>query len=683
MTRVLEVDVKPDHLARLISARTPLAALIELVWNGLDADAKHVSIAVERNVLGSIDRIEVSDNGHGMPYEETSEAFASLGGSRKGNRTKTRDGRMLHGRLGKGRFKAFALGTDVEWSTKVRENGNVVEFDVSATKENLKSFRLTDPKRSRGTSTGTIVAVTGVTGAPPTLETSAAVEELTSAFALYLRTYPDVRLTYDGRTINPTKAIAREEELSLVASAPGATEPLPPAALTVIEWNIDVDRALFLCDADGVTLGRRPLGIHAPGYSYTAYLKANTIREAEEKGTLELEELDPSLESLTSAAKQAVKAYFRKREAERAQGVVADWKKQDLYPYQSDPKDSVEKIERQVFDVVALNINAYLPQFSDADAQNKRLTLRLVRQALESDASSLQTILQDVLGLPPEKQEELARLLRRTSLSAIIAAARTVAERVDFLRGLEVCVFPDPDTEVIRERSQLHRLVAANTWIFGEEFNLSVDDQSLTEVLKQHCNELGIDILADTPVVREDGSEGVVDLMLSRAIPQARKDRREHLVVELKRPTVKIGSKELQQVESYALAVARDKRFRRTDVEWHFWAISDDLTDLITSKSRQPNQPEGLVTQLEDGRVKIWVRTWAEILQSSRARLAFFQERLELQADRTSALAYLQDTYRKYLPESLLTDSKENVENPALLKERTVRAKTRRRPPLH
>lgn len=251
MTRILEVEVRPDHLVRLISARSPLAALTELIWNGLDADAREVTVVVERNLLGTIDRISVSDNGHGMPYEETSEAFSSLGGSRKVNRTRTLKGRMLHGRLGKGRFKAFALGTEVDWTTKVRENGSLVEFGISATKENLKSFRLSDPKKVRGTATGTSVVVTGVTGAPPTLETAAAVEELTSEFALYLRTYSDVRLTYDGRRIDPTRAIAHEEELPLVPLSSGDAEPLPTAVLSLIEWNIAVDRALFLCDAGG------------------------------------------------------------------------------------------------------------------------------------------------------------------------------------------------------------------------------------------------------------------------------------------------------------------------------------------------------------------------------------------------------------------------------------------------
>jgi hypothetical protein len=29
----------------------------------------------------------------------------------------------------------------------------------------------------------------------------------------------------------------------------------------------------------------------------------------------------------------------------------------------------------------------------------------------------------------------------------------------------------------VLERSQLHRILADNTWIFGEEFNLTTDDQ--------------------------------------------------------------------------------------------------------------------------------------------------------------------------------------------------------------
>jgi hypothetical protein len=47
----------------------------------------------------------------------------------------------------------------------------------------------------------------------------------------------------------------------------------------------------------------------------------------------------------------------------------------------------------------------------------------------------------EVLKLPKRKQEELAELLRDVSLSAVISAAKIVADRLRFLTGLEAILF--------------------------------------------------------------------------------------------------------------------------------------------------------------------------------------------------------------------------------------------------
>ncbi|MBZ3655815.1 hypothetical protein JT305_23345 [Salmonella enterica subsp. enterica serovar Senftenberg] len=54
--------------------------------------------------------------------------------------------------------------------------------------------------------------------------------------------------------------------------------------------------------------------------------------------------------------------------------------------------------------------------------------------------------------------------------------------------------------------------------VFGESFTLSVNDKSLTEVLRVHLEKQGIDIPVDEKVTRIDGSVGIVDLMLTRSI---------------------------------------------------------------------------------------------------------------------------------------------------------------------
>jgi hypothetical protein len=183
-----------------------------------------------------------------------------------------------------------------------------------------------------------------------------------------------------------------------------------------------------------------PPGIQAPRFDFTAYLKSDFLRELDEQEALVLEDLHPDLHKLLESSKDALREHFRKRGADVAANVVEQWKKEKLYPFEGEADDIIEETERQVFDVLALNLNTYLPDFERADPKNKKLALQLLTQALEKDPTALQAILEDVLNLPHEKQEELAALLKKTTLSAIINASKIVADRLNFLAGLEMLI---------------------------------------------------------------------------------------------------------------------------------------------------------------------------------------------------------------------------------------------------
>jgi hypothetical protein len=204
---------------------------------------------------------------------------------------------------------------------------------------------------------------------------------------------------------------------------------------------------------------------------------------------------------------------------------------------------------------------------------------------------------------------------------------------------------------LLKERSQLHRILADNTWVFGEEFSLTVDDQSLTEVLRKHQKLIGKETVIDAPVKRIDGKIGIVDLMLSRAVPQNHADEREHLVVELKRPSVKVGADEITQIEKYAYTVAEDERFRHLQTKWSFWVISNDLDEFARKRTRQKDKPRGLIAETENGGIgiKVWVKTWSEILAEGKARMRFVQDHLQANVETETSLKYLKQTYDKYL----------------------------------
>ena len=250
----------------------------------------------------------------------------------------------------------------------------------------------------------------------------------------------------------------------------------------------------------------------------------------------------------------------------------------------------------------------------------------------------------EVLGLPKRKQEELAGLLREASLSSIISAAKVVADRLKFLAGLEQILF-DPDMKArLKERSQLHKIIEDNSWLFGEEYNLSVSDKGLTAVLQKHRKILGDNIVIDRPVRHISQERGIVDLMLSRALRRHRADELEHLIVELKRPKVRISDEEITQVEKYAISVANDERFRTVNgVKWTFWAISDDIDQYATYRM----DDRGVISSKDN--IAVGIKTWAQIIEENKARLQFFQEKLEHQVDDERALKHLQDRYHRFL----------------------------------
>ena len=130
--------------------------------------------------------------------------------------------------------------------------------------------------------------------------------------------------------------------------------------------------------------------------------------------------------------------------------------------------------------------------------------------------------------------------------------------------------------------------------MFGEQYHLSVDDQSLTEVLKKHIADRGREVEIDEPVMRADGTRGIVDLMFSRNIQLAGSAEREHLIVELKRPDVKIDAEAAAQIESYAFAVADDERFRSVPAKWVFWAASSDIDQVVARKVSQKDRARGI-----------------------------------------------------------------------------------------
>lgn len=405
--------------------------------------------------------------------------------------------------------------------------------------------------------------------------------------------------------------------------------------MKVVEWRKPVTRALFLCDGQGMSRAHLKPGIQAPGFEFTAHLTWAGFDDvdAEDLAFTDWAPTSPFSAVLT-AARDQLKAHFRARVDERRREQVAQWRHEGIYPYAGDATDERERAERETFDAVATTVFRHLPRSQGT----RRTTFALLKSVLAHEPSDVLRIADDLFSLSKQEREELNRLLRRTTLSALIKASTAAANRIDFLAALEHLVFAPDAKRRVTERDELHRILEDQCWVFGEEYALHVSDRSLNLVLAEHCRLLGRAAPTPEPVLREDGRPGRVDLMLSR-VARHRKGERHHLIIELKRPSVVLGMTEFGQINSYAEAVMSDDRFRDPSVTWDFWLVGSSMDKTLRQMAHQVDRVPGCAVSTPHFR--IMVKTWGEIIEDCQERLRFHSAQLEYQSSTEHAMDYL------------------------------------------
>ncbi|MDD2814762.1 MAG: ATP-binding protein [Thiotrichaceae bacterium] len=643
----VSVSVKADFLKSLASAK-PLPALAELIWNGFDAGSKHVDVFINKNELGGVHSITVRDDGNGIDHAKINELFGSLGESWKKEHPKLH-GRALHGKKGRGRLQAFALGSYVEWKTTYEESGKSYSYRITGKAEELEDFDVTEPKEVN-TSVGTTVTISNIEKNFISLKAEDRPQQkLAEMFSVYLTEYPELHLQYDGKTIDPKSVQNDRKDYILDEITLTDGKKLTPApVVSIIEWKSRTERRIHFCDAKGISLHEIPVEhkIPAPGFNFTVYIKTDHFKELDKNNCLS--ELNNDVKRILDVAVSTVKTHFKERKEAAASEIVASWKKDNIYPYPDKPNiDPIELAERQFFDIFAVNVQEYLPNFEKSDFKSKKFTFSLLAQALKQNTDSVQTIISEVLGLTKDKQDDLAELLKNTKLSAIISASKVVANRLDFLKALEILVFDPESKRNCLERDQLHKILEKEAWIFHEEFSLAGSEQRLDEVLKKHLDKLGN--RSDDDVHIGNAGDKRVDLMLHKTI-QPRSGEFDYLIVELKRPSKKINAQVLMQIEEYAMAVAEDERFQAGKTRWTFMAISNEIDTYARNKSRQRDKPQGQIYDDGERNITVWVKTWSEIIGDARAKLQFINKQLEYQADDDSAKDYLREKHEKFIP---------------------------------
>lgn len=645
----IDIGVEPDHIDSITRA-SGKTAISELIWNALDADASEVKIDYSLNNLKNIEQIKITDNGHGLDYQKAKQIFAKLGGSEKKQTRVSPKGRHYHGKEGKGRYKSLALGDLVKFNSVFKSGAFYKEYTITLDRNHLSYSKFSElktlPKNQHQSGVQVIIDNLHQENAIQATEVKSR-KELEQTFASYWINYPDFTILFNGDKLEFSSLIKHSEEKDILIKDGELDYRF---TIKVIEWSFDIKKQTYLCNAKGIPFREISLGIRST-LPISIFIQSNYIEKLHRENKLMLENFDTVLNDAIKDSKKIARDYVRRRLHQYSGKFINELKEKGLYPYKDKPDTLIEESKRQVFDIVALQVNEYLPNFESQDDKSKRLTLSLIKESLENDTNSLQRILTEVIELPEDKRNDLFEILEETSLSNIIDAMTEIKNRLNLLNGIEQVIYDKELNKQVKERKHLHKIVVRETWIFGDKYTYGADDITLKNVLKAYLKDsIGRDDFEEI-VDSEDNEElrTIPDVCLWQQFSMGSAGK-ENLIIELKKPDKDAGFSEKSQIESYATKVSNDPRFPKDKTKWKFLLITKAIKPEIEPLLNQKNRSYGHVS--EGDNFDVYILPWGHILSEARTRHEFIRDKLNLNLkDNEQGLDYLKNKYKQYLPE--------------------------------
>jgi Histidine kinase-, DNA gyrase B-, and HSP90-like ATPase len=642
-----------DHLTQY-SRHNPVDALTELIWNSLDAEADEVDVDIEiasmltgERAMYYVTRITVSDNGHGISAEVANDAFPSLGDSwKRGLHGRTLNGkRALHGRQGRGRFYAYALGNRARWNSvyNVKDSDDFVSIEILGDLNTIDGFSISDPSPALGPSR-TIVEIGVEQGRSlPSLLREDLHLQLAARLAPHLLANKDISIRINSRRIDAEPLIEGEPVFITLDSVSeeelhGREHPV----LTIVDWTDEMKQTpgIVLCHQSGMALVEIEKSSPPGTVKSTGYLCWSGFSESANELLL----ARISHNEIIDEAIKALERHVHDRTAALKATIVDRLREEGSYPYTGEPRDAIQRTEREMFDLVAVTARTAL---STGSRQNRAMSASLIRLALEERPEKLDDILAKTLSLSEAEQSQVADMLRYSSLGQIVGAASEVARRLDLISTLRHVIYSPDVSAKMREVDQLHPLIKDQAWLFGEDWRLSRSESSLTNVLRAVVDNdvlLEADLSSPGSELQEKDRRKRVDLLLERTILSPGDQQR--LVVELKRPSVSLNNKELGQIRTYASKLTNHAGVRPG--KWTFWLVGADVHKDISSQVEQRDRAWGHIEAHED--YDIWITTWGRLLDDAMQRLAFYRDQLNYDISQEQAVGRVRERHHEWLP---------------------------------
>lgn len=348
---------------------------------------------------------------------------------------------------------------------------------------------------------------------------------------------------------------------------------------------------------------------------------------------LDMESLgEEEIKNLKSNVKETINEFFKARN-KRFEKFVNSLEKDKYYPYQSNmPSSQSQEI---VFKKIAYLLEDQ-HHLIEKDNALRNFLYTLLNSAISN--GDLEQIFDKILKLTPENTEKFRKLLDKTDLSEVIHFTSIVSDKLEFLNFLHELVYGEI-AKHLKERSQLHKIIENELWVFGENYNGTPklwSDNKIGKILENMRRDFLVyePTIEDENLIETPGNlNDITDLFFYNDKINDN-DEREIMIVELKSPKCAISQKELTQIDRYAFTLEQNSAFPSNKVKYKLLLISSRLSAYAKSKIRTQrenykNHPF-LYDHKKEKNIEVYVMEWSELIELNKRKLGYLQNQLNI-----------------------------------------------------
>ncbi|SEA28634.1 ATP-binding protein [Marinobacterium iners] len=626
----------------------PVYALVELVANGFDAGATRVDVKINWNDAHGLESVTVLDNGHGIDTEKCDEHFGRFNESSKVDDDDTQ------GSQGRGRVSFHLLCDLAQWFTRCNgvdaclkiESSNVRHYEGKFLEEKEQHALLYDCQN------GTCV------------ELSRFHKNLPSAEEIIKR------FSYEFGW----RLLLNNEGRSLFVN--GSEVPIPPYekerhVLKIDDYDFVIDFVRwikkpgeeksynYLVNNSGRIVHREYSKFNNKASFHLSTYSSSIWNEYFNKhGGMNFDhDVDASpttpvyrkLRSEIEAKGREIYDNFLRRMADQKmdefeeKGYFPSYKKLDS-SYAEWRKKNTRNTLKEIY-------YADPTIFNNIKSKQIKIIIGLLDKVLVSNENdALLDVLEGVIKLEPEKMEQFADHIRKSSLDNIVSTIETLSKRESIINALKYVM--EEQYKEILETPDLQKVIEANTWLFGNKYTIiGAEEDDFYKTSKALRDKVeGINFIDESDLDKSDllsegfdieGMRGQVDLFLARKNIEFDTNGREYFkatIIEIKRPIVSLNDKHLDQIKRYAKVISQCSGFDANNLKFDIILvgrkISEKSFDIPNSlKSCEKENDPGRVYITSDERIKCYVKTWASIFNEFELSNSYLLRNLKMKRD--------------------------------------------------